>query len=53
MDKYEYVMHGRVFLIKHITDRTPKIEIQASFGGLLLRLRGDQDQLAAFSMDMT
>lgn len=30
-DAYDYVMHGRVFHIKHIEGQ--KVEIQASFGG--------------------
>eukprot|EP00981_Chlorochromonas_danica_P015232 scaffold11024_cov179-Ochromonas_danica.AAC.2 len=51
MDHYDYVMHGRVFLIKHIENQL--VEVQASFGGLLFRLRGDQNIVAAFVMDMS
>lgn len=43
-------MHGRVFLIKHIENQL--IEVQASFGGLLFRLRGEQALIDAFTMDM-
>lgn len=50
-DNYDYVMHGRVFAIKHIENQC--VEVQASFGGLLLRLRGEQAHLELFTMDMT
>ena len=39
-DSYEYVMHGRVYSIKHVENQL--VEVQASFGGLLFRLRGEQ-----------
>lgn len=48
-DGYDYVMHGRVFLIKHIDNQF--LEVQASFGGLLFRLRGEQQQLDQLQMD--
>jgi hypothetical protein len=51
MDQYEYVMHGRVFAIKHIENQ--RVEIQASFGGLLMRLRGEQSQIETFVVDST
>ena len=35
-DNYDYVMHGRVFEIKHID--ALRIEIQASFGGKIYKL---------------
>lgn len=43
-------MHGRVFSIKHIENQN--IEVQASFGGLLCRMRGEQSQLEALQCDM-
>ena len=49
-DPYEYVMHGRVFKIAHIDNQ--QVEVQASFGGLLFRLRGEQAQLEQMVMDM-
>jgi DNA-directed RNA polymerase I, II, and III subunit RPABC3 len=49
MDTYDYVMHGRIYSIKHIENQ--RIEIQASFGGLLLRLRGEQSQVELFNVD--
>lgn len=50
-DNYDYVMHGRVFSIKHIEKQC--VEVQASFGGLLCRLRGEQAHVEAFIVDMT
>jgi DNA-directed RNA polymerase I, II, and III subunit RPABC3 len=50
-DNYEYVMHGRVFSIKHIEHQC--VEVQASFGGLLFRLRGEQAHVESFAIDMT
>ena len=49
-DSYDYVMHGRVYSIKHIENQ--QVEVQASFGGLLFRLRGEQARLDLFTMDM-
>jgi hypothetical protein len=50
-DNYDYVMHGRVFNIKHIEKQC--VEVQASFGGLLVRLRGEQAHVESLAMDMT
>ena len=49
-DGYEYVMHGRVFEIKYKKDGN--LEISASFGGLLMRLTGDQRHLGSILPDM-
>eukprot|EP01035_Chromulina_nebulosa_P017955 gene17955-23584_t len=49
MDSYDYVMHGRIFAIKHIENH--RIELQASFGGLLMKLKGQQALVNAFTMD--
>ncbi|KAI2489795.1 RNA polymerase subunit 8 [Fragilaria crotonensis] len=43
-DNYEYVMHGRIFDMKYLKDNA--VVIAASFGGLLMRLTGDQRHLA-------
>ena len=48
-DGYDYVMHGTVFLIKHIENQS--LEVQISFGGLLFRLRGEQQLLDQLEMD--
>eukprot|EP01041_Mallomonas_annulata_P000716 gene716-1381_t len=50
LDSYEYVMNGRLFKISHIENQM--IEIQASFGGLLFRMIGEQAQLDALHADM-
>jgi len=49
-DNYEYVMHGRVFEMKFQKDGTVVIAI--SFGGLLMRLSGDQRHLTNIIPDM-
>lgn len=48
-DKYEYVMHGRVFRCEHLKDT--KVQLFASFGGLLMRLTGDQRHVANIEVD--
>ena len=49
-DAYDYVMHGRVFQIDYKKDGV--IVIAASFGGLLMRLTGDQRHLSSILPDM-
>ncbi|CAM9771833.1 unnamed protein product [Choristocarpus tenellus] len=44
VDKFDYVMHGRIFKCAHAGDS--KVQILASFGGLLLHLTGDQGNVA-------
>ncbi|CAM9260833.1 unnamed protein product [Pylaiella littoralis] len=46
-DKYEYVMHGRVYRFEHQKDT----KVFASFGGLLMRLTGDQRHVANIEVD--
>lgn len=48
-DKYEYVMHGRVYQCEHMKDS--KVKVFASFGGLLMRLIGDQRHVANIEVD--
>lgn len=48
-DNYEYVMHGRVFDREYKKDGS--ISISISFGGLLMRLQGDQRHLASIKPD--
>jgi len=50
-DSYDYVMHGRVYSIRHVEGQ--RIEIQASFGGLLFRTIGEQAQFESVFVDMT
>jgi len=49
-DNYEYVMHGRVFDISY--QRDGMIVIALSFGGLLMRLTGNQRHLSNVLPDM-
>mmetsp|Transcript_38082 Transcript_38082/g.92639 ORF Transcript_38082/g.92639 Transcript_38082/m.92639 type:complete len:147 (+) Transcript_38082:169-609(+) len=49
-DNYEYVMHGRVFDIQYQKDGT--VVIALSFGGLLMRLTGEQKHLTSINPDM-
>jgi DNA-directed RNA polymerase I, II, and III subunit RPABC3 len=48
-DKYEYVMSGRVFKISHETasqgNHLPRTTVYASFGGLLMELKGEPRNL--------
>lgn len=48
-DNYEYVMHGRVFDMSYKKDGTVIIAI--SYGGLLMRLTGDQRHLTSILPD--
>ncbi|KAJ4723629.1 DNA-directed RNA polymerases II and V subunit 8A [Melia azedarach] len=51
-DKYEYIMHGKVY---KITDegsgRSLKAEIYVSYGGLLMMLKGDPTYVSQFELD--
>lgn len=49
LDTYDYAMHGRIFSYEHKAGL--EVEIVASFGGLLMSLKGDQSQLANLEMD--
>lgn len=49
-DSYDYVMHGRIFQIDYKKDGV--VVIAASFGGLLMRLTGDQRHLSSILPDM-
>jgi DNA-directed RNA polymerases I, II, and III subunit RPABC3 len=48
-DNYEYVMHGRVFDMSYKKDGSVTVAI--SYGGLLMRLSGDQRHLASILPD--
>eukprot|EP00243_Klebsormidium_subtile_P012413 TRINITY_DN7554_c0_g1_i1.p1 TRINITY_DN7554_c0_g1~~TRINITY_DN7554_c0_g1_i1.p1 ORF type:complete len:152 (-),score=34.14 TRINITY_DN7554_c0_g1_i1:62-517(-) len=49
-DKYEYVMHGKLYKYA-VEERSKKGEIYISFGGLLMMLRGDPEQLQKLEQD--
>ncbi len=48
MDSYEYVMHGKIFRYQ---EERNGLEIQFSFGGLLLGLYGNPKVLKEFKVD--
>ncbi|TKW22901.1 hypothetical protein SEVIR_4G258400v4 [Setaria viridis] len=52
-DKFDYVMHGKLYKISDdsSTSSSTKVEIYASFGGLLLLLRCDSSSAASFELD--
>ena len=52
MDPYEYVMHGKVFKVAAAAGRDGKMEVFASYGGLLMSLKGEPDQLKNCHLDM-
>jgi len=51
-DNYEYVMHGKVFKVDSSKNtNTPEICVYASFGGLLMSLKGDPRNLQKMKLD--
>ncbi|OAY68524.1 DNA-directed RNA polymerases II, IV and V subunit 8B-like [Ananas comosus] len=52
-DKFEYVMHGKLYKISEDSSsgKNAKVEIYASFGGLLMMLKGDPSNAANFELD--
>ncbi|WVZ78715.1 hypothetical protein U9M48_026378 [Paspalum notatum var. saurae] len=53
-DQYDYVMHGKLYKISEDTSKdssSAKVEMYASFGGLLMMLRGDHSSAANFELD--
>ncbi|KAL4179786.1 hypothetical protein AMTRI_Chr13g121830 [Amborella trichopoda] len=50
-DKFEYVMHGKLYKISEDSGTNVKVEIYASFGGLLMLLRGDPSNAVNFELD--
>lgn len=52
MDKYEYVMFGKVFKYKDNTSTgLVRVEVYMSFGGLLMQLIGDPKKLEELEVD--
>ena len=41
-DRYDYVMHGKIY---KVDDERDKLNVYASYGGLLMLLRGDKTNL--------
>ena len=52
MDSFQYVMYGRIFSLEYAGKQNQLMEAQVSFGGLLLKVRGEQAQLSALEADM-
>ncbi|KAL6636521.1 hypothetical protein ACP70R_024093 [Stipagrostis hirtigluma subsp. patula] len=53
-DKFDYVVHGKLYKISENTSpdqKQPKVEIYASFGGLLMILTGDPSSASSFELD--
>uniref|UniRef100_A0A2P2K6P3 DNA-directed RNA polymerases II and V subunit 8A-like n=1 Tax=Rhizophora mucronata TaxID=61149 RepID=A0A2P2K6P3_RHIMU len=51
-DKYEYVMHGKLYKISEEgSGKGGKAEVYASYGGLLMMLRGDPNYVVRFELD--
>ncbi|KMZ67356.1 DNA-directed RNA polymerases I, II, and III subunit RPABC3 [Zostera marina] len=52
-DKFEYVMHGKLYKIaeERVSSPNVKVELYVSFGGLLMMLRGDPSTAINFQLD--
>ncbi|KAF3451021.1 hypothetical protein FNV43_RR07110 [Rhamnella rubrinervis] len=50
-DNYEYVMQGKLFRISEGSGHGGRAEIDASFGGLLMMLRGDPSHFKKYELD--
>ncbi|XP_038710662.1 DNA-directed RNA polymerases II, IV and V subunit 8B [Tripterygium wilfordii] len=51
-DKYEYVMHGKLYKISEEgSGKAIRAEVYVSYGGLLMMLRGDPSNVAKFELD--
>ncbi|KAL6976165.1 DNA-directed RNA polymerases II and V subunit 8A [Sarracenia purpurea var. burkii] len=50
-DKFEYVMHGKLYRISDASGPNVKVEMCVSFGGLLMLLKGDPSDAQKFELD--
>ncbi len=50
LDQYDYAMHGKIYKWKQENTRAP-IEVHVSYGGLLMRLKGDARHLQKLTLD--
>jgi len=52
-DSFEYVMHGKIYRIEddNHMEGAGRLSAYVSFGGLLMRLQGDANNLHGFEMD--
>ncbi|GBG27476.1 DNA-directed RNA polymerases I, II, and III subunit rpabc3 [Hondaea fermentalgiana] len=51
LDKFDYGMHGRVFSYEYVGEGEHRVAIYASYGGLLMKLVGDQRKLNTIDLD--
>jgi DNA-directed RNA polymerase I, II, and III subunit RPABC3 len=52
MDEFEYVMYGLVYKYKPDTSGSVvRVEVFVSFGGLLMKLKGDPAKLSVLAVD--
>ncbi|KAI2798519.1 hypothetical protein RDWZM_009769 [Blomia tropicalis] len=50
-DSFDYVMYGKIFRIEEGPFESGRMAAYASFGGLLMRLQGDPNNLHSFEVD--
>ncbi|XVF37621.1 hypothetical protein REPUB_Repub20aG0025300 [Reevesia pubescens] len=51
-DKYEYVMHGKLYKISDDgSGKSLKAEVYISYGGLLMMLKGEASHVSHFELD--
>ena len=50
LDQYEYAMYGKLYKWKQDQPKAP-VELYVSYGGLLMRLKGDARHLSKLSLD--
>ncbi|GFS45956.1 DNA-directed RNA polymerases II and V subunit 8A like [Actinidia chinensis var. chinensis] len=50
-DKFEYVMHGKLYRISDASGPNLEVEMCISFGGLLMLLKGDPSGAQKFELD--
>ncbi|GAU28859.1 hypothetical protein TSUD_21970 [Trifolium subterraneum] len=50
-DNYEYVMYGKLYRVTEGSGGREKAELQISFGGLLMLLKGDHSHFNKFELD--
>ncbi|XP_047334190.1 DNA-directed RNA polymerases II, IV and V subunit 8B-like [Impatiens glandulifera] len=51
-DKFEYVMHGKIYRIPEDAGRSKKVEMLVSFSGLLMQLNVEPGYAQKFDLDM-
>lgn len=53
MRMFEYVMYGKIYRIEgeETSSETSRLSAYASFGGLLMRLQGDANNLHGFEVN--